>query len=1051
MKSLINYFIRYEILVNLAIVVIAIFGVIALTGLTSSFFPEQDVQFIIVEAVLPGASPEEVEEGITLKVEDNLEGITGIDRVTSTSTEASANIQVELTEDADVNVVLQDVKNAVDRISSFPPNLERIVVFKQEPLNLTVRFALSGDVSLKALKETAQDIEDDLRRKPNISRITLSGYTEEQIEVSVRENALRSYGISFQELAQAVQNNNLEISGGKVRAPATEITIRADNKGYQAYELQDIVVKADPDGSVVRLRDVANVRDTWSEDTDRAYLNGKRAVVVVVNTTNEEDILTAAATVRSYLEEFNQNNEAIQATIVEDGTENLQERIDLLEKNGIMGFVLVLVVLGLFLNLRVAFWVALGIPVSFLGMFVLASFYGLTINVLSLFGMILVLGILVDDGVVVGENIYQRHENGEKRMKAAINGTLEVMPAVLAAVTTTSIAFGLFFFIDGQLGEFFSDVAFVVIASLFVSLIEVSIFLPSHLAHSKALGKEGAGETKVNKYTIQFLAYLRDRVYKPTARFMMANQAFSVLALVALLIVTLGLLRARVVNVTFFPNVELNTINVSLEMPAGTSDSVTQQVLTRIQQAALQVDQQYQEREGEEKGSVVDKIEMIVGPRSSEGSVNIYLTPAEVRTVRSFDITDKIRQQTGPVPDAKTLSFGTQSPFGKPVVVSLSGENFEDLQSAKQELRSALEELETLKDVIDNAQANRPEINVTLKEKAKLLGLNLQQVMAQVRAGFFGIEAQRLQRGTDEIKVWVRYDSLDRTDISELEKLRIRTPDGGAYPLEEVAELNRERGLIAISHRDGQREISVEADVSSLEISAPDVIENIRSNILPGILEKYPNVDATFEGQVRQTRKTSSSTQQAGPVVLIAMLVVLVVSFRSVSQAIVLLLIIPFSLIGVITGHFIHGLPFSILSGLGVVALIGILLNDGLVFINTLNDRLREGMDFTEALQETGVSRFRPIVLTTVTTIAGLGPLIFESGLQAQFLIPMAVTVAYGLLIGAFLILGLLPVLLLISNKLKVYALWLWEGEKPRRNEVEHAVKEGEKQHQYES
>ena len=297
----------------------------------------------------------------------------------------------------------------------------------------------------------------------------------------------------------------------------------------------------------------------------------------------------------------------------------------------------------------------------------------------------------------------------------------------------------------------------------------------------------------------------------------------------------------------------------------------------------------------------------------------------------------------------------------------------------------------------------------------------------------------------------MRYDSLDRTDISELEKLRIRTPDGGAYPLEEVAELNRERGLIAISHRDGQREISVEADVSSLEISAPDVIENIRSNILPGILAKYPTIDATFEGQVRQTRKTSSSTQQAGPVVLIAMLVVLVVSFRSVSQAIVLLLIVPFSLIGVIAGHLIHGLPFSILSGLGVVALIGILLNDGLVFINTLNDRLREGLDFTEAIQETGVSRFRPIVLTTVTTIAGLGPLIFESGLQAQFLIPMAVTVAYGLLVGAFLILGLLPVLLLIANKLKVYALWLWEGEKPRRDEVEHAVKEGKKQHQYES
>ena len=1050
MKNFINYFIRYEILVNLAIVVIAIFGVIAATSLTSSFFPEQDVQFIIVEAVFPGASPEEVEEGITLKVEDNLKGITGVDRVTSTSTEATATVRVELTESADANVVLQDVKNAVDRISSFPPDLERIVVFKEEPLNFTARFALSGDVSLKALKETAQDVEDDLRRMPEISRITLNGFTEEEIEVSVRENALRRYGITFQDLSQAVQNNNLEISGGKIRGPSTEVTIRADNKGYQAHELQDIVVKAEPDGSVVRLRDVASVHDAWSEDTDRAYFNDQRAVVIVVNTTNEEDILEAATSIREYLQDFNSRNQAIQATMIEDGTENLRERIDLLTRNGIVGFALVLVVLGLFLNLRVAFWVALGIPVSFLGMFVLASFYGLTINVLSLFGMILVLGILVDDGVVVGENIYQRYENGEKRMRAAINGTLEVMPSVLSAIITTSIAFGLFFFIDGQLGEFFSDVAFVVIASLAVSLIEVAIFLPSHLAHSKALSKEGAGETKINEYTIRFLAKARDKVYKPTAHFMMAHRAFSVLSLLALLIVSVGLLRARIVNVTFFPNVERNTVNVTLEMPAGTADSITQRVLTRIRTAALETDQGYQQRDGEDQGSILDKTEMVVGPGSNKGSLSLYLTPAEQREIRSFDIAADIRKQTGSVPDAKKLSFDTQSPFGKPVVVSLSGENFEDLRRAKEDLRAELETLETLKDVVDNDEANRPEIDVKLKPQAELLGLNLQQVMGQVRAGFFGLEAQRLQRGTDEVKVWVRYDSLDRTDVSELEKLRIRTPDGGEYPLEEVAELTRDRGLIAINHRNGQREISVEADVSSLEVSAPDVIDNIRRTILPGILSRYPTVDATFEGQVRETRKTSSSVQRAGPAVLIAMIVVLVVSFRSVTQSIVLLLIIPFSLIGVIVGHYIHGLPFSILSGLGVVALIGVLLNDGLVFVNTLNDRLREGVDFTEAVEQTGVARFRPIVLTTVTTIAGLGPIIFENSLQAQFLIPMAVTVAYGLLVGAFLILCLLPVLLLLANQLKVYALWLWEGKKPRRNSVEHAVREGEKQHQYE-
>jgi len=1049
MRRFINYFIRYEILVNLAIVVITIFGIFALKSLTSSFFPEQDVKFIIVEAVFPGASPEEVEEGVTLKVEDNLKGITGIDRVTSTSTEATATIRVELTENADANLVLQDAKNAVDRISSFPPDLERIVVFKEEPVNFTARFALNGDVSLKALKETAQDVEDDLRRMEEISRINLSGYTDEEVEIGVRENALRSYGLTFQDLSQAVQNNNLEISGGKIRGPATEITIRADNKGYQAYELQDIVVKAEADGSVVRLRDVADVRNAWSEDTDRVYFDGKRAVVLEVNTTNEEDILEAATSIRNYLTEFNEKNSAIQATMIDDGTENLQERIDLLVRNGILGFTLVLLVLGLFLNLRVALWVALGIPISFLGMFVLASFYGLTINVLSLFGMIIVLGILVDDGVVVGENIYQRFEDGEGRLEAAINGTLEVMPSVLAAIITTIIAFGFFFFIDGQLGEFFSDVALVVIASLAISLIEISIFLPSHLANSKALRKEGSGETKINEYTIRLLATVRDRVYKPVLHFATANKAFTVLSLVAVLIIALGLIRGRIVNITFFPNVERNSINVSLEMPAGTSDSITQNVLERIQQAARRTNQGYQEREGEEAGSVIDFTEMVVGPGSNKGSLNIYLTPAESRSILSFDIAADIREETGTIPDAKKLSFATQSPFGKPVSVSLSGRDFEDLRGAKEELRAALEDLETLKDIIDNDQANRPEINISLKKKAKLLGLNLQQVMAQVRGGFFGVEAQRLQRGTDEVKVWVRYDMDDRTDISELEQLRIRTPDGGEYPLEEIANLNRERGLIAINHRNSQREISVEADVSSLDVSAPDVIANIRSSILPGILSKYPTVDATFEGQVRQSRKTSSSAQQAGPVVAIAMIVVLIISFRSVTQAVVLLLIVPFSLIGVIIGHFIHGIPFSILSGLGVVALIGILLNDGLVFINNLNDRLREGNDFTEAVRATGVSRFRPIVLTTVTTVAGLGPIIFETSLQAQFLIPMAVSVAYGLLVGAFLILCLLPSLLLLANQGKVYALWLWKGQKPSRNSVEHAVQEGNKQHQY--
>jgi multidrug efflux pump subunit AcrB len=1055
MRKFIRYFVRHEILVNLAIVLIAIFGLISLTNLTSSFFPEQGVQFIVVEAVLPGASPEEIEEGITLKVEDNLQGITGVDRITSTSSAGTATIEVELLEKANPGQVLEEVKNAVDRINSFPPNLERIVVFEREPVNFTARFALSGDVPLKALKEAAQRIEDDLRLKDNISKLQLSGYTEEEIEIAVSENLLRTYNLTFEDVARAVQGSNIDITAGKIRGEDTEVTIRADSKEYFANELEDIIVKASQQGEVVRLRDVAKLRDSWSENTDRVFLDGERAVVIVVNTTNEEDILGAAASIRNYLEEFNDRSTVIEATMIEDGTENLQERIDLLERNGILGAILVIIVLGLFLNLRVAFWVALGIPISFLGMFILASFYGLTINVLSLFGMILVLGILVDDGVVVGENIYQHYEDGKKPVQAALDGTLEVLPSVVSAVLTTGVAFGFFFLIKGQLGEFFSDIAFVVIASLTVSLIEVAIFLPSHLTHSKALKEKGTGKNKINKKTIGLFEKMRDKAYEPALRFASHNKIFMTLIVLAMFIITIGLLRGRIVNVTFFPNVERNAVNVSLEMPAGTSDSITQYKLERIQKAALAVNEKYAEREGEEKGAVVDKMELILGPGSNEGKLNVYLTPAEQRVIKSFDIANDIRQQAGNFPDAKKVSYETQNPFGKPVSISLSGEDLEDIRAVKRLLKDELNQLNTLKNITDNDQANRPEVEVRLTDKARLLGLSLEQVMQQVRNGFFGREVQRLQRGIDEIKVWVRYDLENRKDLSELEQLRIRVPgsggeEGSAYPLEELVELSPDRGLIAINHLNGQREISVEADVSSLDVSAPDVIQNIRANVLPPIIERYPNVDVTFEGQVRQTRKTVGSFQSVGPAILIAMIAILIITFRSVSQAFVLILVIPFSLIGVFLGHFIHALPFSILSGLGVVALIGILINNGLVFINTLNDRLREGKSFDESILITGNARFRPILLTTITTVAGLAPLIFEQSLQAQFLIPMAVTVAYGLLIGSLLMLLFLPAALLGMNRLKVYVLWLWEGHRPDKEAVEHAVREERKKHQYE-
>lgn len=1053
MRRIIAYFIRNSVLINLTILLIMVFGYFSVRNLTSSFFPKQDTKFILIEAVYPGASPEEVEEGITLKIEENLQGVSGIDRVTSTSAENTATIQVELLSTADADIVLQDVKNAVDQISSFPQGLERVVVYKQEILNFTAKMALSGNVPLQDLKEKAQQVEDDLRASEEISKITLTGYTPQEIEVAARENLLRSYGLSFDDLASAVRAANIEVTGGTIKGAEKDVIIRVDNKEYYARQLEDIVVKGLPDGRLVRLRDVAKVKDKFEESTDRAFFNGEPAILLTINTLNEEDILQAAAFVRNYIEKFNARNEQVKAILVDDATVSLRERIGLLEKNGLIGAILVVALLGMFLRIRLALWVALGIPISFLGMIILANLAGITINVLSLFGMILVIGILVDDGIVVGENIFQHYEDGESPHQAAVNGTLEVLPSIVSALTTTSIGFAFFFFIEGQLGEYFSDVSFVVISALAVSLVEVMLFLPAHLAHSKDLDRNYKPNALKEKVA-NVMFWVRDKGYRPLLGFILKYKIFYFLVVLSVFILTVGAVRSKVVRTVFFPDIESNSVTVTLELPAGTNDTITENTIQRVARAARALNQDYrqqlQQLEDTEAKNVIEDVELQVGPSRNTATAIVYLTPAENRTIRSFKIASDLREKVGPIPGARKLAYETSTAFGKPISISLSSSDYQELQRASEELKAELRKMETVKDVVDNFRESQPELGISLNEQAKLLGLNPLQVISQVRSGFFGQEAQRLQRGDDEVKVWIRYDRQDRSNREQLREMRIRTPDGRSLPLEQLVTIEEQQGPIAINHRDVRREIRVDADVASLEVSSVDVIGNITANILPTILDQHPSVDYTLEGQVRETGKLGKSAALVGPPILILMLAMLIFTFRSYTQAVSLILMLPFGLIGAIWGHYIHELPVSVLSILGFVALIGILLNDGLVFTNTLNDKLRTGMTYEKAMVETGLSRFRPLVLTTITTAAGLGPLIFETSFQAQFLIPMAATVAYGLVFGSFFVATLLPVFLFATNRAKVYAIYLWTGTKPTPEEVERAVKDQRNREKYE-
>lgn len=1037
MRNLIAYFIKYPVAGNTLMVLIFIFGYYGLQSWKKNFFPVSESRILQIETVYPGSSPEEIEKGIVLKIEDNLRGVTGIEQISSVSQENSGVITIEVERSYNTDLVLQDVKNAVDRIPSFPDGMEPPVIYKKESRNFAISFSLSGDVSLTTLKKFAQKAESDLLAIDGISKIALSGYPDEEIEIALKEDALRAYDLTFLEVSQKVQNANLEVTGGKVRGDKEELIIRANTKGYYADKFQNIVIKTTTDGRIVRLKDVALVSDIWAESPNRSYLNGQPSVIIEVSNTIEEDILFVTESVKEYMEKFNTENSVVKTTLVRDGSTTLNERIDLLVDNGIIGFVLVLLFLAFFLHIRLAFWVALSIPIAFMGMFIVGANSEVSINVISLFGMILVIGILVDDGIVIGENIYKHYEDGKEPMQAAIDGTMQVLPAVFSAVLTTAIAFSTFFFLEGRLGEFAPDMAFVVISTLAFSLVEGAFILPAHVAHSKALSKE-AKKNKVEKAFDNIMSTLRDKYYGPFLRFAMKNWVLALSVPIALFIITLGGIRGGIIKLTFFPFIEQDYITVNLEMPSGTRENITEGYLEDIQAAAWRVNQKMSSERADGK-DIVENVLLKVGPGTNVGSVTIRLLGTEERQMQSFLISNAIRDEVGEVYEAEKLTFGINTPFGKPVSVSLLGNDLAELNLAKEELKNKLKELPALKDVNDNDKKGARELRLKLKEKAYAMGLTMRDVVGQVRQGFFGFEVQRLQRGLDEVKVWVRYDLEDRGSVKRLENMRIRTASGMQVPLNEIADYEIERGIVAINHLDGRREVRIEAELGDPTASASEIMAEVRAVIIPEVLAKYPSTSVTYEGQSKQQQKTASSGKRVIPIILLLMLAVIVLTFRSLWQAVLVFICIPFALIGVGWGHYFHGHAISLLSMFGIIALIGVMVNDSLVFVSRVNELVKEYKDFDKAVFEAGRSRFRAIVLTSVTTVAGLGPLIFETSFQAQFLIPMAISVAYGMMIATFITLIALPVFLVMLNRIKVGLNWLWTGKRPTNEEVEPA------------
>ncbi|MBU3821248.1 efflux RND transporter permease subunit [Flavobacteriaceae bacterium XHP0103] len=1058
MRKLIAYFIRYHVAVTIFIFAFVSFGLLGIMSLKSSFFPLTESKIITISVTYPGASPQEIEEGVVLKIEDNLKGLKGVDRVTSVSRENSGSITVEIEKGENIDFMLLEVKNAVDRVPSFPTGMEPLVVAKQEAVRETISFSISGeDIPLATLKQLGRQIENDLRAIEGISQVEVTGYPQEEIEIAVNEASLLAFNTTFNEVAQAVSASNILVTGGNIKTDSEEYLIRANNRSYYGSELSNVIVKATPDGKTVRLKDVATIRDRFSETPNVNYYNGQLAVNISVTSTNNEDLISSAEKVKEYIEKYNETHNNARLDIVDDRSVILNQRTQLLFENALMGIVLVLIFLSLFLNTRVAFWVSLGLPISFLGMFIFASQFDITINVLSLFGMIIVIGILVDDGIVIAENIYQHYEKGKKPIQAAIDGTLEVIPPVVSAIITTLLAFSLFLFLDSRIGEFFGEVSIIVILTLAISLIEALIILPAHLAHSKALKppvvEENPSKIKlffakmrlINKFGDNIMGFLRDKVYSPILEKVLKFKVLAFGVFVALLILTLGLVGGGIINVTLFPSVASDRVSVELSMPNGTNEKVTDSIISMIEEKSFIVNKEFTEKylKGTDKELFVNTIVQLTGSSSAELEIN--LLPGEERPddINSTMVANRIREVVGPVLGTERLIFGSGGNFGgSPVSVSLLSNNIEELKAAKVELKSVLETNPLLKDVADNDPAGIKEIKLELKESAYLLGLDLRSVMNQVRAGFFGTQAQRFQRGQDEIRVWVRYDRSNRESINDLDEMRIVTPTGDRVNLTDIANYTIERGDVSINHLSGQREIQVSADLKDPNSSSTDIMEDIQSNIIPDIRSRYPTISASFEGQNREATKLARSLKSAGIPILLLIYITIAFTFRSYSQPLLLLILVPFSLTAVAWGHWIFGFPINILSLLGIIALIGIMVNDGLVLIGKFNSNLKEGMPFDVALFDAGKSRFRAIFLTSLTTIAGLAPLLLEKSRQAQFLKPMAISISFGIGYATVLTLLVLPLFLSFSNSIKKNVKWLATGNEVTKEEVERAIKE---------
>ncbi len=1052
MRKLITTFVKYPFYANLIVLFLLVAGILSFMNMKKSFFPERTSTDITVSVVYPGASPKEVEEGITSKIEAAIRGLVGIKEINSTSSENVSIVRITTTGKYDLDDTLMEVKNSVDSINSMPVSAEKPVVSKQRAVTQAMFLGLSGDVDLMTLKKYADQIEDDLLASGIVSQVNIGGFPAIELSVEVSEETLLRYSLTIDEISRAISQNNRDISAGMIKSEKEEILIRSRNRSIEPNEIGSIILRAKSGGGYLYIRDIANIKMDFAEVSSLQLMNGNRSISIIINKLSDEDLEKVSGYMNNYVEQFNAKNKGVKLHITFDYLPMLYSRLDLLYKNGGVGLLLVVLSLGLFLSFRLSMWVAWGIPASFLAMFILAVFYGITINMISLFGMILVIGILVDDGIVIAENIFSHFEKGKSPKRAAIDGTMEVLPAVMTSVTTTVIAFSPLLFLSGMM-EFMYEMAFVVIFSLIFSLFEAFLVLPAHIGTSHVLRSKNRAKKgfSIRKYLDKLLLLMREKIYGYMLKRIIKFKWIILVIPIAIIMITAGMFIGQVIKSTFFPVVAFDMFDVNIAFKPGEGEEKTMKYLRRFDKAVWEVNDELV-KEYKMNDSLVNFTFITLGSAfsgkengSHAGNVNVLLKNLDNvkndkgKRISSFEIAARVRKKIGKINEAEKFTTGGRNRFGKPVSISLLGNDLGEIEKAKEYLFEGLRQIPSIINLSSSDAKGKREIKIKLKPNAYYLGLNHTIISNQIRQAFFGDQVQRLQINKDELKVWVRYPKKGRQTIGQLDNMKIKTQTG-EFPLKELVDYEIDRGPVVITRYNGAREINVEGDLIDPNMPIPPTLNLIKKDIIPGLKQQFPGVRVLFQGQQKESKETLADIQKYFGIALFLIIFILMIHFKSFSQPFIILMMIPIAWIGAAWGHGFEGIPISMLSAWGMVALSGIIINDAVVFMSKYNSNLVSGMKVEEAVFDAGISRFRAIVLTTITTVLGLYPLVLETSFQAQFLKPMAIALAYGVMFGTFFILIFFPALILALNEFKVYKKWLFTGTKPERESVEKAV-----------